>query len=173
MCSYPGYIHKTHCWSKYWRQNISFQWRDHLRQDHQRQHHHCGSQVSGHPGWEDHQQQHRVWCVNRLLSFVPNLHSSLKLLLCFRYDDEDHHHPHDVQAERDRGAENYGQRSDHPRAAGQKCGHDASERWGESNRTEPQSSLINSNSLCLSLRTPEKIFLNLLLFNFMEAGMFF
>lgn len=53
--------------------------------------------------------------------------------LCNRHDNEDHHHPHDLQAKRHCGSENNRKRSNHPRTAWQECGHHTFKCWGKSN----------------------------------------
>lgn len=67
VSSHTDDLHQTHR-QPHQCQNFSFRRWGHLCQDHQWQYHHRGAQVSGHSGWQDHQQQHRFWSVTHPIS---------------------------------------------------------------------------------------------------------
>lgn len=58
--------------------------------------------------------------------------ASSRSLSANRHDHEDHHHPHDLQAERHRGSENHRERSHHSGPPRQERGHHAVKRRGQS-----------------------------------------
>lgn len=158
VSSHPDHLHQAHR-QPHRCQNISLQRWGHLCQDHQWQHHHCGAQVSGHSGWQDHQQQHRFRSVARLIghsSAQSHLIEKLnvRLPLCDRNHDKDHHHPDDLQAKCHRGSEDHREGSDHSGPPRQECGHHAAERRGQSGDTwnllafqETQKWAANGNSV--------------------------
>lgn len=67
----------------------------------------------------------------RLQAVELKISSLIRIVLCHRNHNKDHHHPHDLQTQRDRGAEDHWKRNHSTGTSGKERGYDAVKRRGK------------------------------------------